>query len=101
MPEITLDNYERTYDEIKHKNFRYDIEYQEPDQTHSWSMFSRGKRKSAFNDAEALDEVVRLQKLYPSRNFRVIVRREEEWRSEPFHPAFIRQIAQMEEPTDG
>ncbi len=94
MAEITLDNYERAYDAIKHTNFRYDIEFQEPDQKYSWSIFSRGKRTVTFNDEDALAEVVRLQKLYPSRNFRVIVRREEEWRSEPFHPAYIRAIAQ-------
>lgn len=93
MPELTLDNYERSFDRVIHTNFRYDIEFQEPNQEYSWSTFTRGKRTVTLNEDEAFAEAVRLQRLYPSRNFRVVVRREEEWRSEPFHPALIRAAA--------
>ena len=94
MTQRTMDNYTRQMgDQPIHTNYRFDIEFQEEEQDYSWSVFTRGKWQLIDNAEETLDEAVRLQKLYPTRDFRVVRRVERETRNEPYHPAFIRAQA--------
>lgn len=92
----TMENYTRQMDEQPiHASYRYDIEFQEEAQGFSWTTHTRGKWQAVDPGAEyVLLEVVELQKARPDRSFRIIRRVERETRSEPFHPAWIRQIAE-------
>ena len=96
MARRTLDNYTRQMEpQPIHCSYRFDIEFQEEEQDYSWNIFTRGKWQVDDNDQEVFEEVVRLQRLYPNRDFRIVKRVETETRSEPYHPEYIRKAARI------